>query len=116
MGRGKDPEKHRYWAAQLQAWQDSGLTQTEFCRQHGIRRRLLSFWKRRLAESSSEREPAVARLVPVALRPEPVAKGAAAVPSPAALTVVTGTGYRVEVGDGFAPPTLARLLVTLEHL
>lgn len=116
MGRPKDPEKQRYWTEQLRAWQASGLTQTEFCRQQGIRRRLLSSWKRRLAGGSPGQKPPPVRFVPVAVRPEPPAMGPVALAGPVTLAVVTGSGYRVEVGDGFAPQTLARLLATLEHL
>jgi len=32
------------------------------------------------------------------------------------LTLITRSGYRVEVGDGFVPDTLARLLTTLGAL
>lgn len=112
MGRPRDPEKHRYWGAQVRAWRGSGLTQAEFCRRQGLRRRLFCSWKRRLVPTPVARE-AQARFVAVAIRPEP--EGEQVVPA-APLTVVTATGYRVEVSEGFAPETLARLLTTLGRL
>ena len=115
MGRPRDPEKHRYWGAQLRAWHRSGLTQAEFCRRQGIGLRRFGSWKRRLEGGRPGREPQ-ARFVAVAIRPEPEGRTAPAVAGPAALTVVAGSGYRVEVGDGFAPDTLARLLTTLGRL
>jgi hypothetical protein len=36
--------------------------------------------------------------------------------SSAPLILATSSGYRIEVGDGFSPDTLARLLVTLGRL
>jgi hypothetical protein len=54
------------------------------------------------------------RFVAVAIRPE--TSSTAVSPSLAPLTVVTRTGYRVEVGEGFVPDTLARLLTTLGRL
>jgi hypothetical protein len=52
----------------------------------------------------------------VAIRPEPEGKAAQPLPGPTSLTVVTGNGYRIEVGESFVPQTLARLLSTLERL
>jgi hypothetical protein len=57
-----------------------------------------------------------ARFVAVTIRPEPEVKTAPTLPAPPTLTVVTGCGYRIEVGEGFAPDTLARLLTTLARL
>jgi hypothetical protein len=87
-------------------------------------------WKYRLG--LREREPAQdlgsnadcghevspVRWIPVSIRPD--VEGPAFVTGPAgrpsaALTLVT-SGYRIEVGDGFAPETLARLLATLGRL
>ena len=112
MGRRKDPEKHRYWGAQVRAWGRSGLTQAEFCRRQGLRRRLFCSWKRRLVPTQVAQE-SQARFVTVALRPEP--EGKPIVPA-AFLTVVTAAGHRIEVGEGFVPETLTRLLTTLGRL
>lgn len=115
MGRPKDLEKHRYWGAQIRAWERSGLTQAEFCRREKLGMRLFGSWKRRLGGRRLPGEPR-AQFVAVAVCPERRETTALPVPPPTSLTVVTGTGYRVEVGDGFAPQTLARLLATLERL
>jgi hypothetical protein len=57
-------------------------------------------------------QEAPARFVAVTVRPEP--EGNTTRPSAgAALTVVTGSGYRIEVGDGFTPTTLMSLLAAL---
>ncbi|MEW6487395.1 MAG: IS66 family insertion sequence element accessory protein TnpB [Thermodesulfobacteriota bacterium] len=118
MARPKDLEKRRFWGAQLRAWQRSGLTQAEFCRRQGLGRRLFSSWKRRLGSperaAGGQAAPPV-RFVPVAVRPEVSAPAPIATHPAAALTVVARTGHRIEVGDGFTPETLARLLATLER-
>jgi hypothetical protein len=111
MGRPRDLEKHRYWGAQIRAWQRSGLTQAEFCRRQEIGRRLFRSWKRRLEVGQPEQE-APARFVAVTVRREPEVNTMRP-PVTAALTVVTGSGYRIEVGDGFTPATLTSLLATL---
>lgn len=130
IGRPRDPEKQRFWMAQLRAWQESGLTQAEFCLRHGLEVNTFGTWKHRLARRELEpsedlgvahcgHEESAVRLVAVRIRPEMAAP--AFVPGPTAssnapLTLVTTGGYRIEVGDGFAPDTLARLLATLERL
>lgn len=41
-------ERARYWAAQLAAWERSGLTQAEFCRRRKIKAVSFGWWKRKL--------------------------------------------------------------------
>jgi len=129
MGRPRNVEKERYWRVQLRAWQRSGLTQAEFCRRQGVGRNTFATWKHRLGRREREpgqdlgigderRDVSPVRLIPVTIRPD--GEDPAVVTSPAgrpsaALTLVTGGGYRIEVGDGLAPETLARLLATLER-
>jgi len=57
-------------------------------------------------------QEAPARFVAVTVRPEPEVNTMRPWAG-AALTVVTGSGYRIEVGDGFTPATLTSLLATL---
>jgi hypothetical protein len=113
MARPRDPEKRRFWEAQLGAWQRSGLTQAEYCRRQGLRRRLFCAWKRRLS-GAPQKDASPVRFIPVAIRPDVgTALPDLRVAPNAQLTVVTDGGYRIEVGDGFAPDTLSRLLSTL---
>ncbi len=41
-------ERARYWAAQVAAWERSGLTQAEFCRRRKIKAVSFGWWKRKL--------------------------------------------------------------------
>ena len=41
-------ERATYWAAQLAAWERSGLTQAEYCRRHRIKAGNFGWWKRQL--------------------------------------------------------------------
>jgi hypothetical protein len=115
MARSRNPERRRFWEAHLQAWQRSGLTQTEYCGRQGLSRRGFCFWKRRLASLAATERSSV-RFVPVAIRPDAEVRAADRDVAPATgLTLVTG-GYRIEVGDRFVPDTLTRLLSTLGRL
>jgi len=122
MGRPRDLGKRRFWGAQLRAWQQSGLTQAEFCRRQGLDRRRFHFWKDLLDKERSTRPAPVATPVLPPVRFVPVTVGPSALrftapessPIGAALTLVTGA-YRIEIGDDFCADTLARLLTTLEQ-
>lgn len=53
--RKEDPNR---WTAQkgqeaILAWQQSGLTQAEYCRQHNIRAQRLIYWRGKLKSSST---------------------------------------------------------------
>ena len=121
MGRPRDVGKRRFWGAQLRAWQQSGLTQAEYCRRQGLDRRRFHFWKDLLErERSPEPVPAAApalppvRFVPVPVGPPTPRSAASGGPPCTALTLVTGV-YRIEISDEFRADTLARLLTTLER-
>ena len=122
MGRPRDLGKRRFWEAQLRAWQQSGLSQAEFCRRQGLDRRRLHFWKELLERERSPGPVPAGPPAPPPVRFVPVTVGLPTVPcaapagwaSGAALTVITGT-YRIEVRDDFRADTLVRLLTTLER-
>ncbi len=44
-------ERAAYWRRLLGAWEQSGLSQAEFCRRRGIKAVNLAWWKRRLRGS-----------------------------------------------------------------
>lgn len=43
------------WAAHIENWQASGLTQTDYCRREGIDPNSFSNWKRKLREASDSK-------------------------------------------------------------
>lgn len=43
-------ERGRYWRRWLGKWEQSGLTQAEFCRRHGLKAGNFAWWKRKLSE------------------------------------------------------------------
>ena len=60
------------WEKHMAAWQSSGLTQVEYCRQHDLNPRYFSVWKKKLL-ASIEKTPSnmsVADFVPIEVIPE----------------------------------------------
>ncbi len=44
-------DRHDYWKQQIHRWRHSGLSQAEFCRQHGLAEQQFSKWKTKLGTS-----------------------------------------------------------------
>lgn len=94
-------EKYQYWQPHIMAWEQSGESQVEYCRRHGLNIKPFGYWKRKLVKKSEG-----VSFVPVSIKPI----HAVSVKPGSQLKIVTGNGLRIEVGDGFNPATLRMLL------
>ena len=45
--------KRQFWKEQVQLWQESGLSQKEYCRQNDLRENQLTYWKKRYIKTES---------------------------------------------------------------
>jgi hypothetical protein len=101
--------RERFWRRHLSAWKRSGLTQREYCKRQGVSEWSFSLWKRRLARSTTSG----VSFVPVTVTGSTT--GIVGLPGAhrQPLTLVVGSRYRLEVGDGFSDETLSRLLCVL---
>ncbi len=97
-------EKYPYWQPRIDAWKQSGISQTDFCRRHGLNIKIFGYWKRKLCS-----RPEGVSFVPVAIKPSHISS----VKSGSSLRVVTCNGLSIEVGDGFNAATLRQLLDTI---
>ena len=52
----RDPQKEGYWRQMLTMWQNSGLSQAEFCRQERLNANTFSSWKAIIPERDAELE------------------------------------------------------------
>lgn len=93
-------------AAEFEA---SGLSQAEFCRNHGLSLSTLSRWKRRLRQGETA---GVTRWVAVEVAGPDQRKSST---GGSGLAVKSAGGWRIEIGRGFDPVTLAQLLRVLER-
>ena len=93
--RRTDQQKH----ALVEAWRRSGLSCERFAREHGISANSLRAWQ-------------LAFTVPAFL-PVRVVESQLAVPAPALVVQLAGSGHRVEVPGGFDAATLRRLVDAL---
>ena len=98
-------EKRRYWEAHIERWQHSGMTQKDYCRDNGLKWSTFHYWRKRIEELSAPMQ-----LIQVAQTPGPTGK------ERSELMLIIGDHYKIRVGDGFNPATLARLVQTLGQL
>lgn len=94
--------KSRMWQGHVDGWQQSGLSQRNYCQRHGLAVSTFQLWRRRLVAERVSSRPGCLELVPVpnVLPSEP------AVQSGSAAIVVCVGQYRVEVADGARVSTL----------
>jgi len=106
--KDRNREKRQFWKSHIEAWENSGLSQIEYCRKHDLVRCRFTYWKRKLDKKS---EPVT--FVPVFKKMEQH-------PTPpnnqCSIKLIINRSYQIEIGDGFSPDTLSTLLHTLGGL
>jgi hypothetical protein len=91
-------EKCVYWQQHIDQWQQSGLSQIEYCRRNQIKKYQWGYWKKRLTTPKSP-----AMLVPVTIPSQ----------SASCLRVVVDNHIAIEVPTGFDPATLTKVIACL---
>ena len=109
-------EKRRYWGGHVSSWVESGLSQAEYCRRHGLAATRLGDWVRRLGATSSAKgvsTEAAVELVEVNW-PGPASRSLGS--ELASLRVVIGDRYTIEVDGDFDQMVLEKLATSLDRL
>ena len=101
-------EKRKFWKEQIQSWQESSLTQTEYCRKNNLIPHRFTYWKRRIVK------PAETPVSLVQVNMNANFNGKPMHTSP--LRLVFREQYHVEIDRGFDPVTLQQLVYTLKQL
>lgn len=99
----------RFWRAHIKALAQSGLSRSEYCRQHTLSYHAITYWLRKQAHSLVGSESSCTLVeVPTRLPTIPVQPGPP-------LRLHVGSGYMIELGPDFDEATLSRTLVVLEQ-
>lgn len=85
-----------YWRGHVEAWRASGLTQRDYCAQHGLKCHSLSYWQLRQMPRKGIPEGEALTLVPATILPEAQA-------SMPYLSLCSPRGWRLEFAS--LPPT-----------
>jgi len=105
----ENEEKRKRWKKQKAAWAESGITQTEYCRIHGLNAGQFTYWKSRLRK----KDDAPNHLVPVQISPD-MFQPKPACRSPIRLNIENG--LQVEIEKGFDPSLLMALIRAVRGL
>ena len=101
-------QKRSYWKQQIEQWQQTGLTQAEYCRRNNLKHHQLVYWKKRYLKTQTEVSFAAVQLEDLLDIPAPADQSS--------LTVVIDNQFKVEVTEGFDPQLLRQLIVALRGL
>ena len=103
-------EKRQYWDKQIQLWQESGLTQKEFCRKHNLRGNQLTYWKKRFIKAEIKPVTFVELQVAGRLRPGDCFAHRSAI------RINIGPEHQVEVDPGFDSEILKQVILVLGRM
>ena len=100
-----DPkEKRKFWEDHVEAWQHSGLTQAEYCRQNNLKNHRWWYWRKRIS-CSAETD---VTFVPLHFSSSKISR--------AGISVVTPNGYRIVCDTGVDFSKLRQLILTVRGL
>jgi hypothetical protein len=101
-------QKRTYWKQHIDSWQETGLSQTEYCRQHNLKHHQLVYWKKRFLKTETDVSFVPLRLEDLLDIP--------AQPDHTSLCLVVNNHFRIEIRPGFDAQLLRQLIVALRGL
>ena len=101
-------QKRSYWKQQIEQWQQTGLSQAEYCRRNNLKHHQLAYWRKRCLKTESAVSFAAVHLEDLLDIPAP--------PNQASLAVVIDNQFKVEVTEGFDPQLLRQVIAALRGL
>jgi hypothetical protein len=101
-------QKRSYWKQHIDSWQQTGLTQTEYCRQHNLKHHQLVYWKKRFLKTDTNVSFVPLKLEDLLEIPAP--------PDQVALTLVINDQFKIEIRAGFDAQLLHQLIFALRRL
>ncbi|CAE6508515.1 conserved hypothetical protein [Nitrosomonas nitrosa] len=90
----------------IEAWQASGLSQRDYCRQHGLNAKTFGNWLRIYRNSRMDAKVKVPMLIPVTIKPE--------VSSTESLYLRGSNGHTLQLPANVSPQWLGELLKCLD--
>ena len=101
-------QKRSYWKQQIEQWQQSGLSQAEYCRRNNLKHHQLVYWKKRFLKTETD-----VSFVPLKFED---LLDLPARSEPASLTLVINNQFKIEIRAGFDRPLLRQLILALQGL
>ena len=109
LSRAEELEQKRiYWEQQIEQWQQTGLTQAEYCRRNNLKHHQLVYWKKRFLKTDTD-----VSFVPLKFEDWLDVSGRQ---KPASLTLVINNQFKIEIRAGFDPQLLRQLIFSLRAM
>ena len=109
LSRAEQLEQKRiYWKQHIDSWQQTGLTQAEYCRQHNLKHHQLVYWRKRFLKTETD-----VSFVPLKLED---LLDIPARQDQASLTLVINNDLKIEIRAGFDAQLLRQLIYVLRRL
>ncbi len=109
LSRAEQLEQKRiYWRQHIDSWQQTGLTQAEYCRQHNLKHHQLVYWKKRFLKTEND-----VSFVPLKL------EDLLDIPTrqdQSSLTLEINNQFKIEIRAGFDSQLLRQLIFALQGL
>ncbi len=109
LSRAEQLEQKRiYWRQHIDSWQQTGLTQAEYCRRHNLKHHQLVYWKKRFLKTETD-----VSFVPLKL------EDLLDIPTrqdQSSLTLEINNQFKIEIRAGFDSQLLRQLIFALQGL
>ena len=102
----KRQSKQAYWNHQISQWQESGLSQVQYCRDNQLNKHTFIYWK-----SKFERQQSLHPLLPVTVRQDGRSLSAS---NHSGIVLSFNDRIHIQLEADFNPNTLSRLIDLLE--
>lgn len=99
--------KKAYWRHHVDAWQQSDLTQVEYCRENQLNKHTFAYWKSKL-----EKQSALPPLLPVSVRSDGKSEASFL---HSGIVLSFSDQLSIQLENGFNGDTLLRLIDLLER-
>lgn len=103
-------QKRTYWKQHIDSWQETGLTQAEYCRRYNLKHHQLVYWKKRFLKTETD-----VSFVPLKLE-DLLDSRIPAGPDAASFFLVINNHLKIEIRAGFDAPLLRQLIFALRGL
>jgi hypothetical protein len=101
-------QKRTFWKQHIDSWQETGLSQTEYCRQHHLKHHQLVYWKKRFLKTETD-----VSFVPLKLEDLLDIPGR---PDHSSLCLVVNNHFKIEIRAGFDSRLLQQMILALRSL
>ena len=101
-------QKRTYWKQHIDSWQETGLSQAEYCRRHSLKHHQLVYWKKRFLKSETDVSFVPLKLEDLLDMP--------AREDRAPLCLVINHHFKIEIRAGFDAQLLRQLIFALQGL